>query len=78
MVDTRFRRLGIGRALMVRVEEEARALGRMTLVLDTREGDPSERLYLSLGYVKAGVIPQYARSANGELHTTAFFYKLLE
>ncbi len=30
-----------------------------------------------IGYVKTGVIPQYARRANGLLDTTTIFYKLL-
>jgi len=77
MVHTQNRRQGLGRALMQVIESEARQAGRTTLVLDTREGDPSERLYTSLGYLKAGSIPEYARSADGQLHTTAFLYKLL-
>jgi acetyltransferase len=71
------RRRGIGRALMEATETEARSLGRTTLVLDTRQGDPSEALYRGMGWQPAGTIPRYARSANGTLHTTAFHYKLL-
>jgi ribosomal protein S18 acetylase RimI-like enzyme len=78
MVATRARRQGIGRALMIAIEAEARAHRRTTLVLDTRRGDPSERLYTSLGWQLAGVIPRYARSANGALDPTAFYFKLLE
>ena len=63
--------------LMRAVEDRARQAGRTTLVLDTRQGDPSERLYAAMGYRRAGVIPAYARSANGTLHATAFYYKLL-
>jgi ribosomal protein S18 acetylase RimI-like enzyme len=77
MVLTTARRRGIGRALMVAVEVEARRLGRTTLVLDTREGDPSERLYLGVGYQCAGIIPRYAKSATGVLDGSAFYYKLL-
>ena len=77
MVHTKARRRGIGRALMRAVEDRARQAGRTTLVLDTRQGDPSERLYAAMGYRRAGVIPAYARSANGTLHATAFYYKLL-
>ncbi|MGB8645434.1 MAG: GNAT family N-acetyltransferase [Anaerolineae bacterium] len=77
MVYTRFRRRGIGRALMQAIEEEARKAGRTTLVLDTRQGDPSEKLYLALGYARAGVIPEYAQSANGALDPTVLMYKLL-
>jgi acetyltransferase len=72
------RRRGIGRALMRAVEEHARRLRRSTLVLDTRQGDPSERLYGSVGYRLAGTIPRYARSADGRLDPSAFYYKVLE
>jgi len=71
------RRQGIGRRLMETAEAEARRLGRTTLVLDTRQGDPSEGLYRGMGWQPAGTIPRYARSADGTLHTTAFYYKLL-
>lgn len=77
MVHRAARRQGIGRALMLAVEAEARRLGRTTLVLDTRQGDPSETLYRTLGWTLAGTIPRYARSADGTLHTTALYYKLL-
>ncbi|HYP06549.1 MAG TPA: GNAT family N-acetyltransferase, partial [Bryobacteraceae bacterium] len=69
---------GVGRALMLRAEELARQMGRTLLVLDTRCGDVAEQLYLKLGYVRAGVIPGYARSASGELHSTVFMYKQLD
>ena len=77
MVRGAARRQGIGRALMEAAEAEARRLARTTLVLDTREGDPSEKLYRGMGWRPAGAIPRYARSADGTLHTTAFYYKLL-
>jgi acetyltransferase len=77
LVHTAHRRQGVGRALMQAVETEAVRAMRTTLVLDTRQGDPSESLYASLSYIRAGTIPQYARSADGTLHTTVFMYKLL-
>lgn len=77
MVHRGARQQGVGRALMEAAETEARRLGRTTLVLDTRQGDPSEQLYRKLGWQLGGTIPRYARSADGTLHTTAFFYKLL-
>ena len=46
-------------------------------MLDTREGDPSEQLYRSLGWQFAGTIPRYAQSAGGALDGTAIYYKLL-
>ena len=77
MVLSSARRQGIGRLLMGAAEAEARRLGRTTLVLDTRQGDPSEARYRGMGWQPAGTIPRYARSADGTLHTTAFHYKLL-
>ena len=46
-------------------------------VLDTRQGDPSERLYTSVGYRLAGAIPAYAKSADGALDPSAFYDRLL-
>ncbi len=45
------------------------------LVLDTRLGDPSNDLYVSLGYQWVGQIPHYARSGSGSLDTTVLYYK---
>ncbi|MHA7966923.1 GNAT family N-acetyltransferase [Paenibacillus sp. CAU 1782] len=78
MTHPRFRRGGIGRALMEAAETIAKGMGKRLLVLDTRDGDPSNLLYASLGYIKAGSIPLYARSANGKLHATNLYYKELK
>jgi ribosomal protein S18 acetylase RimI-like enzyme len=78
MVHRAARRRGIGRALMEALEAEARRQSRTTLVLDTRQGDPSEELYRSQGWVLAGTIPRYARSADGALDATVLYYKLLD
>jgi ribosomal protein S18 acetylase RimI-like enzyme len=78
MVRGRDRRAGIGRALMQAVEDEARRRKRTTLVLDTREGDPSEGLYRSLGWQPAGVIPRYALNGEGGVDPTVVYYKLLD
>lgn len=75
MVDPDSRRGGIGRALMLHLEPKAKDEGRTLLVLDTREGDPSNKLYQSLDYVQAGIIPDYAISSNGELDGTVLYYK---
>lgn len=75
MVDPASRRGGIGRALMLHLEPKAKAEGRTLLVLDTREGDPSNKLYQSLGYIQAGIIPDYAISSNGQLDGTVLYYK---
>jgi acetyltransferase len=77
MVHTSARRRGLGRALMEEAARTAARDGRTLLVLDTRSGDPSEQLYQRLGYTTAGVIPGYARSASGDLHTTVIMFKHL-
>jgi len=72
------RRQGIARALMAAVEELARAEGRTLLTLDTRTGDCAEPLYISMGYLAAGIIPGYARSpASAALDSTTIMYKTL-
>jgi ribosomal protein S18 acetylase RimI-like enzyme len=75
MTHPDYRRKGIGRSLMEKAEERANQEERTLLVLDTREGDPSNHLYTSIGYVQAGRIPNYAKSANGALHATIYYYK---
>lgn len=77
MAHPNFRRIGIGRLLMEKAHETAIQMGRTLVVLDTREGDPSNRLYNSLGYIQAGRIPNFAMSENGKLDTTVIYYKNL-
>jgi acetyltransferase len=76
MVDPAHRREGIATALLAQAEAAALQLGRTTLVLDTRQGDPSEKLYLSLGWQITGVVPAYARGGSG-LEPCVFMHKLL-
>lgn len=78
MVRRSARRRGIGRALMLALEDAARRAGRSLLVLDTRVGDSAEQLYLGLGYTRVGVIPRYALSAAGTLEPTVYMYRWLE
>jgi len=77
LVHPSWRRQGIARALMMGLEAEARATGKTLLVLDTREGDPSNDLYRTLNYREAGRIPGWARDATGTPSTTVFWYKPL-
>ncbi|MEP6922270.1 MAG: GNAT family N-acetyltransferase [bacterium] len=77
LVHTRFRNRGIARALMNAAEVAARDAGRTLLVLDTEQGSAAEQLYVKCGYTRAGVIPQFALSADGALITTVVFYKLI-
>jgi ribosomal protein S18 acetylase RimI-like enzyme len=78
MVHTHHRRNGIAKKLMQTIEDIASSEGRHLLVLDTRSGDTSNELYRSLGYIEAGRIPQFARSSNGYLEDTVYYYKELD
>jgi ribosomal protein S18 acetylase RimI-like enzyme len=77
MVHPDARRRGLARQLMHALEAAACREQRSLLVLDTRDGDPSNALYRSLGYVEVGRVPHYARSANGALDASVFYYKEL-
>mgnify|MGYP005848928775 CR=1 FL=1 len=78
LVHPSFRRRGIARRLMDRLEETARALGRSLLTLDTRTGDAAEPLYRSLGFVAVGTIPGYCLDPSGRvLESTTIMFKRL-
>lgn len=71
------RRRGIGRSLMNAAENAAKAMGRTLLVLDTESDSNAEKLYLSLGWKKSGMIPGFALRAHGGLTPTTFMFKQL-
>ncbi len=73
-VHRRARRRGLARALMLEVQSTAKRLDRTLLLMDTRQGGDAEKLCQSLGYIRYGVVPAYARSPNGMLDATSFFY----
>ena len=75
LVDPKFRRAGVARALMAEIERRAAEAGRWLITLDTA-GDAAEALYRSLGYSLAGAIPLYARDAFEERYdATRIMYK---
>lgn len=77
LVHSAERRSGIARALMLTLEEQAREAGRTLLTLDTASAS-AEQLYLSLGYVRVGVIPRFSRKPESrELEGTTVMYKEL-
>ena len=79
LVHPQARRRGVARALMQAVENTARKEGRTLITLDTRTGDMAEPLYLSLGYVLAGIIPRYSIDPEGrKLEATTILYKELD
>jgi ribosomal protein S18 acetylase RimI-like enzyme len=78
LVHPKYRMLGVGRALMEQIESCGVGAGRRLLTLDTAT-DIAEKLYISLGYERAGHIPGYAREPNEErLVGTTIMYKVLE
>jgi GNAT superfamily N-acetyltransferase len=77
LVSRAARRRGIGALLMQEVEDASRLAGKTLLVLDTVTGEAGERLYLRLGWTKAGVIPGYAMYPDGSWCDTSVFWKRL-
>jgi len=75
MVHPAHRRKGMARKLMQAIDGLAREQDRWLLVLDTVTGDRAEKLYPACGYMKAGVIPDYAYGSHGSLDATTLFYK---
>jgi GNAT superfamily N-acetyltransferase len=76
LVHPRARCRGVGAALLRAAEQLAVELGKSLLVLDTASAD-AERLYVRLGWVRVGVIPDYALLPSGEFCDTTFFYRRL-
>jgi len=68
---------GIARAMLARIEAEARAAGRWLLTLDTLAGDNGERLYRAAGWTECGRIPDYALNAERVPYPTVLFFKRL-
>lgn len=68
---------GVGRMMISRVEDGARALGYQVLNLDVRETQTAAiRMYESLGYIRWGEHPAYAR-VRGENVRGFYYYKQL-
>ena len=77
LVHPRVRRQGVGAGLLREAEAAARDMGLTLLVLDTVTGGDAERLYARAGWVRVGVIPQFALSTDGRPEATTVFYKAL-
>jgi GNAT superfamily N-acetyltransferase len=77
LVHPNARRRGVGAAVLRASENLARALGKSLLVLDTASGD-AERLYARHGWVRVGIVPDYALLPGGGFCDTTFYYRRLE
>ncbi|KAH0356440.1 hypothetical protein KCU81_g24, partial [Aureobasidium melanogenum] len=76
LVSPRYRRMGIAKRLMSKLEEVALLRGTTLLTLDTEAGSPAEGVYPRLGYTRLGLIPRYGLSPkDGRLVDEVFFYK---
>ena len=75
MVHPDFQRRGLGAKLMRAAESAAKTHDRRLIVLDTQQGSVAETFYETLGYQRAGVIPNFAIDNNGALVATVLFYR---
>jgi GNAT superfamily N-acetyltransferase len=77
LVHDSVRNRGVGTALMRAMEDEARKAGRTLVDFIAVAGGGPEKLYVSIGYTVAGVIPHYDRRPDGTPCDTAVLYKHL-
>jgi len=78
MVHRRARGRGVARALMQELEHQARQQQFTLLLLDTCKDSAAERLYVSLGWIRVGEVPDFALNPDGSWCTTVFFYKRID
>ena len=76
LVHREARRGGVGRQLMLAIEDEARKQQRTVLVLDTASSE-AERLYERLDWQRVGIVPNYALMPDGTPCATTYYYKQL-
>jgi ribosomal protein S18 acetylase RimI-like enzyme len=75
MTRVSYRSRGIASALMREAERIARERGRTLLTLDTGEEDGAASLYERLGFIRGGVIPDFAYKPHGGLQGTIYYWK---
>ena len=76
IVHSRARRAGLGRRLMLSIENAARQAGFTLLTLDAKQGGAAEQLYRNIGWTVVGTIPRYAVDTDGKTpHGTVVFYR---
>jgi ribosomal protein S18 acetylase RimI-like enzyme len=74
-VASKARGRGVGRRLMVAVEEAALGHGLSLLWLTTHDGTDACVFYEAVGYTKLGAMPNYSRRPDGTLWPGAFYFK---
>lgn len=77
LVHSNHRNKGIGALLLAAADQEVKRRGLKLVTLDTAL-DTAERLYERAGYIRAGVIPNFALWPDGGYCDTVYFYKWFE
>ena len=65
-VEPKYRRQGIGHALLNELVQSAKRRGVRRLMLEMRHGNPAESLYRTFGFHPVGKRPDYYRMPHGE------------
>jgi GNAT superfamily N-acetyltransferase len=65
---------GIGGTLLNAAAERARGLGLRLLWLTTHADTRSDQFYVTHGWTRSGVIPEWSQAPDGRFATNAFFY----
>ena len=66
-VDPQWRRRGLGAELLRQVIATARASDCTRMLLEMREGNSAEQLYVAFGFVPVGRRPKYYRTPTGQM-----------
>lgn len=66
-VDPRFRKRGLGTALLRELDRNVRARGVTRLLLEMRDGNPAASVYRAFGFTPIGRRPKYYRTPDGTL-----------
>ena len=77
LVHRRARGKGVARALMERLEEEARGTGRRCSSSTRSANAPPTGSTSASGWTRLGAVPDYARDPDGSFCDATFFYKHL-
>jgi len=77
MVHRDARGQGLGRALLTAAEQAAAGAGVALLLLDTETGSAADHLYRSAGWIRYGIVPDYAADPAGSLQDCSFYYNHL-
>ncbi|GAA3740499.1 GNAT superfamily N-acetyltransferase [Spinactinospora alkalitolerans] len=77
MVRRDARGRGLARLLLATAEQAAADAGVELLLLDTETGSAAENLYLSAGWTRFGIVPDYAAEPGGRLRDCSFYFKRL-